>query len=131
MRIPVFIFIAAALLSAAACDGAGSNPRAEEAISRKAFVQAYYQLRSEVLRSRREEFTLVARDSILNELGVTEEDLLTFVDVWGRDGEVMQEIWQEVDSLGREDRRSRAEDPSIEGYEPTPESVDPRGRGRG
>ncbi|MCJ7629304.1 MAG: hypothetical protein MUO50_13070 [Longimicrobiales bacterium] len=131
MRIPVFILIAAVLLSAAACDGTSSDPRPKEAISRETFVQAYYQLRSEGLRSPDSEITLVARDRILNDLGVTEEDLLNFVDVWGNDGEVMQGIWQEVDSLGRESRRSRAEDPSIDGYEPTPEGVIGRGRSGG
>lgn len=131
MRIPVFILIAAVLLSAAACDGTGSDPRTKDAISRETFVQAYYQLRSEGLRSSDTEITLVARDRILNDLGVTAEDLLNFVDVWGRDGEVMQGIWQEVDSLERESRRSRAEDPSIEGYESTPEGVDRRGRSGG
>jgi hypothetical protein len=129
VRTPSFISIGAVLLSVAACDWGESNPRADEAVSRETFVQAYYQLRVVGLKSPGMEISLEARDSILNDLELTDVDLLTFVDVWGSDGEVMQGIWQEVDSLMREDRRSRAEDPSIEGYEPGREDVRLRGGG--
>ncbi len=128
MRIP--FFMATVLLSVAACSGGGSNPRDEMAISREAFVQAYLQLRVEGLRSPGLEISLEARNRILDDLGVTGDDLLNFAEVWGSDGEVMQGIWQEVDSLMREARRERAEDPSIEGYEPGREDTDPRGVGR-
>jgi len=97
---------------------------------REDFVQAYYQLRVEGLRSPEMEISLEARNRILEDLGVTEDDLLNFAEVWGSDGEVMQEIWQEVDSLMREARRERAEDPSIEGYEPRRADTVPRGVGR-
>jgi len=124
------VIVATVLLSVAACTGAGSNPQEDSAIPREDFVQAYYQLRVEGLRSPEMEISLEARNRILEDLGVTEDDLLNFAEVWGSDGEVMQEIWQEVDSLMREARRERAEDPSIEGYEPRRADTVPRGVGR-
>jgi len=121
-------FIGLPILFAAACRGDGPGPGADEAISRDAFVEAYYQLRSEALQSPDEEISVEARDRILTDLGLTEEDLLGFVEVWGDNGETMQGIWQEVDSLRREDRRARAEDPSIEGYEAPRDSTSRGGR---
>jgi len=126
----ISVFMATVLLSSSACTGAGSNPQEDLAIPREDFVQAYYQLRVEGLRSPEMEISLEERNRILDDLGLTEDDLLTFAEVWGSDGEVMQGIWQEVDSLMREARRERAEDPSIEGYEPRREDTGRGGVGR-
>ena len=50
------------------------------------------------------ELSLEARDRVLEEVGVSEEDLLTFVDIWGNDGDLMVEIWGTIDSLMTQDR---------------------------
>jgi hypothetical protein len=120
----------AVTLSAVACTRAGVNPRADEAISREAFVQTYFELRVAGLRSPQIEISIEARDSILANRGLTEEDLLTFVDVWGSDPEVMRGIWEEVDSLEKAGRISREENPFIEGNEAGVGDIDPRGGGR-
>lgn len=75
-----------------------------DTISRTTFVEVYYELRKKGLRSPGMEITIEGRDSVLAEHGVTEEDLLAFVDAWGSDFELMRGIWEEVDSLQREDR---------------------------
>ncbi len=131
MRILVFVAMGAVLLSVAACDRTGVNPRAGEAISQEAFVQAYFELRATGLRSPEMEISIEARDSILAHLALTEEDLLTFVDVWGSDSDVMRRVWEVVDSLEREARSdARGGNPSMESDESAGEDPDPRGVGR-
>jgi hypothetical protein len=82
----------------------GPDPVQEDVISRDAFFQAYYDLRMAALRSPGLQISLEGRDSVLNALGLTEEDLLKFADTWGEDSEMMLGIWEEVDSLMREER---------------------------
>ena len=123
--------MSAVFLSAVACGGSDSNPRAGETISRDAFVAAYRQLRVEGIRSPDTEISLLDRDRILADLALTEEDLLTFVDVWGTNGEVMKGIWEEVDSLMRQDRSVRSRGLDDEDYDPEEEDARRLGRGRG
>jgi len=130
VRILVFAAIGAVTFSVVACNRTSVNPRADEAISREAFVQTYFELRVTGLRSPQIEISLEARDSILANRGLTEEDLLTFVEVWGSYPEVMRGIWEEVDSLERAGRISREEDPFIEGNEAGVGDIDPRGESR-
>ena len=129
MRIPVLLSIGAVLLPVWACHGSGSSPPAEASISRETFVQAYYLLRMEGIRSPDMEITPRARDRILNDLEITEGDLLAFVESWGTDGELMEGIWGEVDSLMREERTAGYDEAPVEGQEPVRQPVDPRGRG--
>jgi len=136
VRISAFIAAGALVFSVLACKGTSSPPGADEAISKEAFMEAYYRLRTEGLRAPEMEISIEGRDRILAELELAEEDLLLFVEVWGSEGEVMRAIWEAVDSLMREDRRSRAEDPTLEGYEPGGEpggegERNLRGAGRG
>ena len=106
--------LGAAILCLAGCGGAGSGPPAGETISRETFVEAYHRLRTEALRSPDMEIGIQVRDSILAEMGITDGDLLTFAEVWGSDGDFMIGIWEEVDSLLREDRmRGFDESPSV------------------
>ena len=99
MRIVTFSFLAALFFSVAGCNSEPENPRAEEAISKELFIEAYVKLRMEGLRSPMMEISLEDRDQVLEEVGVTEEELLTFVEVWGADGEFMVEVWGTIDSL--------------------------------
>jgi len=101
-------------LALAACGGSGSFPGAADTISRDTFVQAYLELRIEGLRSDDSEISIEARDLILEEVGVSEEELLAFVDYWGTDPQMMEGIWEEVDSLMREARQVDLETDSEE-----------------
>jgi len=109
VRIVTFLSAGTMALTVAACSGFGSNPGEGDTISRDTFVRAYYELRLEGLRSLQIEISIEARDRVLEEVGVTEEELLSFIDLWGTDIEMMQGIWEEVDSLQREDRMADVE----------------------
>ena len=117
MRIPRFFPVVALALVTAACSPSAESPEEAEVISRDTFVEAYYRLRKEGLRSPEMEVTLDGRNRILDEMGLTPEDLLRFAEVRGPDGEFMLSVWQEVDSMLRADRDVRTGDQE-EGEEP-------------
>jgi hypothetical protein len=102
VRFHLFLTTALLLLLPSGCSG--PKPGREGVISRDAFFQAYYGLRMAALRSPGIQISLEARDSVLDALGLTEDDLLDFADAWGEDSEMMLGIWEEVDSLMREER---------------------------
>lgn len=128
VRTIAFIALALLLWGPQACDWGDSNPRAAEAISADEFVHAYVELRKVGLRSIQGEILPETRDSVLDALGLTEEALLTFVDVWGEDRVVMESVWATVDSLLREDRM-RPPEASFGEEDPDPEPRGPPGRG--
>jgi hypothetical protein len=77
------------------------------------------------------EISIQARDRILADLGVTEDDLLTFVDVWGSDAEMMVTVWEEVDSLLKAERRGWLDlEGGTEGDHPVDEATELREMGR-
>ncbi len=104
MRIVTFFSLIALFLGVAGCGGEDSPPLAEGAISKELFIEAYVQLRREGLRAPMMEINIETRDRVLEEVGVTEEELFTFVEVWGNDGELMVEVWGTIDSLMTQDR---------------------------
>lgn len=90
--------VLAALLLGAGCGGDGSAPVAEEeTISQEAFVEAYIALRVVGLRAPQQLIPPEDRQRVLSEQGVTEDELLEFVEVHGQDVERMQDIWNEVE----------------------------------
>ena len=130
MRKATFLSLTAFAIAVTGCDDGETNPRAEEAISKELFIAAYVELRQEGLRSPMMEISLEARDRILEDLGVTEEDLFTFVDVWGTHGDFMVEVWQTIDSLMTEDRMmGRPGRPEAEEADPGDSRRDSRGVG--
>lgn len=119
------------ILATLGCEGADSGAPPRETISRDAFVEAYFQLRLNSLREGPgEAIDLDVRDSILGEMGVTPEELLTFVDVWGENGEVMEEVWARIDSLVRQ-ARVEASDDDYEDEVVLPDTGTAPGPGRG
>jgi enamine deaminase RidA (YjgF/YER057c/UK114 family) len=88
------------LLAAMAC----SSEDSVEVISREQFVEAYVELRSISQRSLDEAIPLAERDRVLQELGLTPEDLEEFVELHGTDPTFMYEVWEEVDTRFREMR---------------------------
>jgi hypothetical protein len=119
------------ILATLGCGGPDSDASPRETISRDAFVEAYFQLRLNSLRAGPgETIDLNVRDSILGEIGVTPDELLTFVDVWGKDGEVMEEVWARIDSLVRQ-ARVEASDDDYEDEEVLPDTGTAPGPGRG
>lgn len=92
------------LTLALSCTLGGPEADTADLISRDAFVQVYVQLRVAALSDPTENVPLDERDRILQEAGVTEEDLLRFVEVRGREVQFMRQLWEEVDSLIQEFR---------------------------
>lgn len=79
---------------------AGGCGRSEEpqTIPTETFVATYVDLRMATLRSGLDELPPAQRDEILARHGVSEEDLLRFADVWGRDPTLMHPIWDTVEA---------------------------------
>lgn len=124
MRITRPLFFGALASLALGCGSGGTAPGPEDVIPRDTFVKAYFELRVAALRSLETEISVQTRDSILQEMGLTPEDLITFVEVRGEEGQLMRGIWEEVDSLLRVNRRN----PQEEG--PSPERPVPGDPGR-
>ena len=104
-------------LWASACGGEGSLEGNGETISRDRFMETYVELRTMALQSTQSEISLADRNEILESQGVTEEDLLAFVEYWGADGEVMLGIWEDLDSIMMETRMAQGEELDAEAEE--------------
>jgi len=98
------ILLLLGLLFSSACSSDGSEVDGTPAISRSDFIEAYVDLRVAALRIPGEELTVEARDRVLQELGLTEDDLIHFIEVHGRDAQFMRRVWEEVDSIITEKR---------------------------
>lgn len=129
LRLVTFLGLTVLTAAAAACEPRTPPPGAEDTIARETFVEAYYLLRKEAMRSPLMEISLSARDRILADLGLSEEELLRFADVWGGEGEVMEGVWQEVDSLLRADRMTGRAGMEEEEDDPDESPIDFRGVG--
>ena len=94
--------VAALLLVAAGCEEEGP-----ETISREVFVETYIALRVAELTERGDDgISAEARERVLAEKGVTEEELLTFADVHGPDVNFMEQLWDDVETRLEEIRNA-------------------------
>ena len=86
-------WIAAALLVVSGCE-----PAPPETISREAFIEAYVALRvAELTEPGDEMISAEARERVLAEQSVTEEELFGFVEVYGGDVDFMKEVWRDAE----------------------------------
>lgn len=91
------VLILACVALGTAC-GTGEVEEPEtETISREMFVETYVALRKAARASETGEISTEERERVLSEHGVTEEDLLSFVEVHGRRLGFMSEVWSEVE----------------------------------
>jgi hypothetical protein len=81
------------LLLALACGG--DAPTA--AVDRETFIQTYVDLRVAALDSPNRTISAERRQQILAAHGVTEADLLAFVEAYGEDVDAMTAVWTEVE----------------------------------
>lgn len=87
------------LLVAAACGiDEDAPPRGRETISGETFVATYVELRRSALESETGQITAEERERILSERGITEDDVLTFVDVHGGRIDFMRDVWNDVEA---------------------------------
>ena len=75
----------------------GCGDRDDATIDRESFIAAYVDLRADALLNENGEITDEERDLVLQKHGVTEEHLLAFADVHGRDVAFMRDVWDEVE----------------------------------
>ncbi|HSR40804.1 MAG TPA: hypothetical protein VLL48_01500, partial [Longimicrobiales bacterium] len=96
---------AVALLGSASVSGCGggADEDAPPTIEREAFVATYTDLRLATLRAAGVP-DANRRDAILQEHGVTEEELVEFAEVHGRDADFMRDVWDEVEQRLQEAR---------------------------
>lgn len=94
------------LLSLAAvlwgCGGGGPTP-ATTTISKDKFVTTYVKLREAAVAADSAGLDS-ARAAVLRQTGVTQQDMLAFADVHGRDVAFMKDVWDEVEQRLEEDR---------------------------
>ena len=85
-------------------------------------METYFQLRAAALTNPGMEIRPDQRARILQELGVTEEDLFHFVEVRGSDPAYMEAIWDELEERMMRTREGAGEDgPGARGRMVTPD----------
>ena len=89
-------FLCGFMITAAAVACGGDTSEAGT-IDHETFVATYVELRASALGNDPREITDSARARILGEHGTTEDELLTFADVHGRDVAYMRDLWDEVE----------------------------------
>ena len=94
-------FLAGGLLCLLFACGGDQAPDAAGTISRDVFVGTYVELRTAALHSPDGRVGPEAKAEILESNGVTEADLLDYVDVHGARLEFMVEVWAEIDDTLR------------------------------
>ena len=92
-RLRLLAGLALAFLGLASCGGGAGD----DTIDREQFIQTYVDLRVEGLKAETGSISEDVRDRVLSDHGVTEQDLLTFADVHGRDVPFMKDVWDEVE----------------------------------
>lgn len=115
------------LLVAGACGiDEDAPPRGRETISRETFIATFVELRRSALESETGQITDEERERILSEHEITEDDLVTFVDVHGGRIDFMRDIWTEVETrvLGSEEGDTAKADTA--GADTTHPGPDPR-----
>ena len=96
----------ALLLAIASCASDTTGRAGDAIIDRATFVDTYVDLRLAAVQSPEFRISAQERDEILGRHGVRGEDLVRFVEAHGRDLELMNEVWTEVE----ESIRSRSTD---------------------
>ncbi len=84
------------LVALFACGGEPA-PRAEGTVPREVFVDTYVRLRMAALRSEDGRVGPSEREEVLEANGVSEADLLEYVDAHGTRPRFMVEVWAEID----------------------------------
>lgn len=90
-----------------ACDF-GSTGSSIEIQARERFINVYVDMRILSLRMRTLEISDTVKDSILRTHGVTEDELLNFVETHGTDVGFMREVWNDIETRISEEREEDA-----------------------
>ena len=90
--------LAALVVLFAGCGGDAAAPERAAAIDRETFISTYVDLRTATIRAEGYELTPRDRAGILERHGISEDDLLAFVEVHGEDVAFMRTVWDEVEA---------------------------------
>ena len=104
-------FLAGILMCIMAACGGQPPEESSQTIARDVFIGTYAELRMAALRSPDGRVSPQAKEEILEANGVTEDDLLEFVDAHGPRVQFMVEVWGEIDDTLRA-LRTEAADPA-------------------
>ena len=89
--------VARLLAPLAACAAASCGAKDDPAvIDRAVFIDTYVDLRKAALAAPSHTHTAADRERVLEEHGVTDQDLLHFVDVRGADPQYMVRLWTDI-----------------------------------
>ena len=106
------------LLAATACGGETSPEPPADLLTREEFVAVYVELRQATLVTGMQAPTPEIREEVLTRFGVEAQQLMDFVEFYGRDVPTMRSIWEEVESIIDSNRLGRpreGEDEAITG----------------
>lgn len=96
LRPPAALAVALGLATLMGCGDSGANP--DGPVDPETFIATYVDLRMTALSTEIGELDDALRAEVLERNGVTEEDLVAFVELHGEDVSLMQEIWDEIES---------------------------------
>ena len=89
----LYLLLATTLLLAANC----AADKKSEAIDREVFVGVYSDPRIAAVETDSGSISLAGRDSILDAFGVTQEDLVIFLEAHVEDLEFMRDVWNDIE----------------------------------
>lgn len=95
-RVATHAFCALAFALTVGLASCGSSPR-DDVIDREAFIDTYVDLRIAALETDSQRVAQADREAILAEHGVTEEDMVGFVEAYATDLELMRDVWNDVE----------------------------------
>lgn len=93
--VPILALLIAGVLVPVACGDRGGGER--NAIEEGRFIEVYVALRMAALRAGTDQLPKDQRDEILADHEVTEDDLLEFVEVHGRNAQFMHGVWDSIE----------------------------------
>jgi hypothetical protein len=85
------------LLVISACGGDDEVVMVPGVIDRETFISAYVDLRSQTLEGSEISLPVEERDRILATHGIDADDLMGFVDAYGRDLDFIRDVWDDVE----------------------------------
>ena len=85
------------LLTSLACGGGQSTLPAGDLIEPEDIIATYVDLRAAALITEDVQVTERGRSEVLDNHGISEEDLVSFAEAYGEDLAFMQEIWNEIE----------------------------------
>ena len=125
-RRAIFALTMLLLVGSAACATEGTVDPDPDLVDRNTFVLVYTDLRVAALSNPRRDITEQDRDAVLQQHGVTSDDLLAFAEYYGPDIAFMRDVWNDIetrlDSIRQASTGPSPGDPNASLGSPSPDS---------